>query len=404
MNRNLQPRMKLIKLTLIFILTSYGIFAQKTVVNPFAAIDKKALQLPDSLTNTTDQIAAYITANFRTDTDKSRAIFIWVASNIQYDIDNMFAINFYATRKDEIANALSTRKGICENYASLFTEICLKSGIKSFVVEGYTQQNGFADYIPHAWSAALIDTAWFMFDPTWGSGYVSGGKFFKKINNAYYKASPATLIKSHMPFDYLWQFLYYPVTNQEFYEGKTQQNSAKAFFNFKDSIASYEKQNPAEQLTSSAYRVEKNGVKNSMIFDRLRHLKLEIERQRQEKIVNLYNVAAADYNKGINEFNDFINYRNQRFIPMKTDPEIQNMIDIADNQLKDAKAKLVQIINPDANTLNLVQQLTKSIDDAATHVTEQEDWLKEYFSKRKSGRKSMFYERRITWFGIPLKQ
>ena len=120
--------------------------------------------------------------------------------------------------------------------------------------------------------------------------------------------------------------------------------------------------------------------------------------------MNLYNVAAADYNKGINEFNDFINYRNQRFIPMKTDPEIQNMIDIADNQLKDAKAKLVQIINPDANTLNLVQQLTKSIDDAATHVTEQEDWLKEYFSKRKSGRKSMFYERRITWFGIPLKQ
>jgi len=396
--------MKLIKLTLIFILTSYQICAQKTVGNPFAAIDKKALQFPDSLTHTTDQIAAYITANFRTDADKSRAIFIWVASNIQYDIDNMFAINFYATRKDEIANALSTRKGICENYASLFTEICLKSGIKSFVVEGYTKQNGFADYIPHAWSAALIDTSWFLFDPTWGSGYVSGGKFFKKINNGYYKASPATLIKSHMPFDYLWQFLYYSVSNQEFYEGKTQQNSAKAFFNFKDSIAAYEKQNPGEQLTSSAYRIEKNGVKNSMIFDMLRHLKLEIEKQRQEKIVNLYNLAVADYNKGIHEFNDFINYRNERFIPMKTDPEIQSMIDTAGDELKEAKAKLTQITNPDANTLNLMQQLTKSIDDVATHVTEQEDWLKEYFSKRKSGRKSMFYERRITWFGIPLKQ
>lgn len=66
------------------------------------------------------------------------------------------------------------------------------------------------------------------------------------------------------------------------------------------------KRNPREQLISSAYRVEKDGVKNST-FDRLRHLKLEIERQRQEKIVNLYNSAAADFNEGVNDFNDFIN-------------------------------------------------------------------------------------------------
>lgn len=396
--------MKLIKLTLILFFVSNAIFAQKKAVNPYATIDKKALQLPDSLTKTTDQIAGYITSNFNTDADKSRAIFIWVASNIQYDIDNMFAINFYATRKDEIEKALDTRKGICENFASLFTDICLKSGIKSFVVEGYTKQNGFADYIPHAWSAALIDTSWFLFDPTWGSGYVNGGKFFKKINNGYYKANPALLIKTHMPFDYLWQFLNYPVTNQEFYEGKTQQDTTKPFFNFKDSIAAYEKEDPRGQLISSAYRVEKNGVKNSMIFDRLRHLKLEIERQRQEKIVNLYNSAAADFNQGVNNFNDFINYKNQRFIPMKTDAEIQNMVDVAENQIKEAKGKLQQINNPDANITNAVAKLTKSINDLSTHIKEQADWLKEYFSKRKSGRKSMFYQQRITWFGIPLKQ
>ncbi|MGN6803161.1 MAG: transglutaminase domain-containing protein [Ginsengibacter sp.] len=396
--------MKLIKLTLILFFVSHAIFAQKKAVNPYATIDKKALQLPDSLTKTTDQIAVYITSNFNTDADKSRAIFIWVASNIQYDIDNMFAINLYATRKDEIEKALDARKGICENFASLFTDICLKAGIKSFVVEGYTKQNGFADYIPHAWSAALIDTSWFLFDPTWGSGYVNGGKFFKKINNAYYKANPALLIKTHMPFDYLWQFLNYPVTNQEFYEGKTQQNTTKPFFNFKDSIAAYEKEDPRGQLISAAYRVEKNGVKNSMIFDRLRHLKLEIERQRQEKIVNLYNSAAADFNEGVNDFNDFINYKNQRFIPMKTDAEIQYMVDVAEKQIEEAKGKLQQINNPDANIMNAVAKLTKSINDLSTHIKEQDDWLKEYFSKRKSRRKSMFYQQRITWFGIPLKQ
>lgn len=387
-------------LILFFILTTQTIFAQKVTVSEYSAIDKKALQLPDSLTKTTDLIASYITSNFATDKDKSRAIFIWVASNIQYDIDNMFAINFYEKKEDKISKPLKTRKGICENYATLFTDICLKSGLKSFVVEGYTKQNGFTDYIPHAWSAALIDSSWFLFDPTWGSGYVNGGKFFKKINNDYYKASPTSLIKSHIPFDYLWQFLNYPVTNQEFYEGKTQQNTTKPFFNFKDTILVFEKQSHIDQLISSAYRVEKNGVKNSLVFDRLQHLKLEIENDRQTKSVNLYNSAVVEFNDGINGLNDFINYRNKQFIPKKTDTEIQSMIDVVEGKLKAAKSTLEQISNPDANTTNMIRQLTKSIDDSSTQMKEQQDWLKLYLSKSKSGRKSMFYK--VTWFGVPL--
>jgi len=192
--------MKPIKFIFLLVLVTQTVFAQRAAVNQFAAIDRKALQLPDSLTNTTDQIVTYITSNFETDNDRVRAIFIWIASNIEYDIDNMFAINFHETREERIEKSLRTRKGICENYAALFTDICIKSGIKSFVIEGYTKQNGFIDYIPHAWSAALIDNSWFLFDPTWGSGYVNNGKFFKKINNHYYMVSPTTLIISHIPF------------------------------------------------------------------------------------------------------------------------------------------------------------------------------------------------------------
>lgn len=386
--------MKLIKFILVFILVTQTIYAQKTIVNKFSEIDKKALQIPDSLTKNTNLIASYITANFSTDSDKSRAIFIWVASNIQYDIDNLFAINFYEKLEDKIAKPLSTRKGICENYASLFTDICLKSGLQSFVIEGYTKQNGFTDYIPHAWSAALIDNSWFLFDPTWGSGYVNGGKFFKKINNEYYKASPTTIIKSHIPFDYLWQFVNYPVTNQEFYEGKTQQNNTKQFFNFKDSLQVYQKQSYIDQLISTVYRVEKNGIKNSLLFDRLRHLKIEIENDRQAKSVNLYNSAVADYNDGINGFNDFINYRNKQFTPNKSDSEIQGIIDVPFNKLKEAKNKLGQISDPDTNKSNMIRQLIKLIDDASSHITEQQDWLKVYFSKNKYGRKSIFYVRK----------
>lgn len=397
---NTANRIRLTSFIIFVFLITQTVFAQKTTVNKYAAIDKKALLLPDSLTKTTEQIADYITSVFTTDEDKSRAIFIWVASNIQYDIDNMFAINFYEKKEEKIAKPLRTRKGICENYASLFTDICIKSGIKSFVIEGYTKQNGFTDYIPHAWSAALIDGSWFLFDPTWGSGYADGGKFHKKINNQYFKADPATLIKSHMPFDYLWQFLNYPVTNQEFYEGKTQQNKDKPFFNFNDSIQKHEELNYIDQLISSAYRVEKNGIKNSLVFDRLQHLKLEIENDRQTKTITLFNSAVTDLNDGVNNFNEFINYRNKQFTPKKTDLLIQSMLDAADNKLKEAESKLRQISNPDANTRNMILQLTKSIDDASAQIKEQQDWLTLYFSKGKAGRKSMFYK--VTWFGIPL--
>lgn len=406
--------MKLMPLLISLLCISQYVSAQKQPVNDFASIDKKALQLPDSLTTTTSDIAGYITANFKSDKDKIRAIFIWVASNIQYDIDNMFAINFYESREEKIAKPLQTKKGICENYAVLFNDICLKAGIKSYVVEGYTKQNGLTDNIPHAWCAALNDSTWYMFDPTWGSGYVQNKKFYRKINNDYFKVNPSNMIKSHMPFDYLWQFLNYPVTYQEFYDGKTQQNKAKPFYSYVDSIRFYENQNHLDQLIASSGRIEKNGVKNSLIYDRLKHIKLEIEyekneienkkivleNERQATIVNLYNSAVIDYNSGINDFDKFIDYRNKQFTPTKSDIEIQNMIDVAENALTKAKSKLNEIVNPDNTMSTIIIQLTKSIEEAEVQVKEQQNWLKIYFSKGKSGRKSMFTK--YTWFGIPL--
>lgn len=84
--------------------------AQKAPINQYAAIDKKALQLPDSLSKSTDGISRYIKNNFKTDKDKSRAIFIWVATNIRYDVENRYAINFYEKKEEKIAKPLRTGK------------------------------------------------------------------------------------------------------------------------------------------------------------------------------------------------------------------------------------------------------------------------------------------------------
>lgn len=62
--------MKQTKLTLLFLLFAFAIYAQKATVNPYANVDKKALQLQDSLTHTTADIAKYIRENFKTDKEK----------------------------------------------------------------------------------------------------------------------------------------------------------------------------------------------------------------------------------------------------------------------------------------------------------------------------------------------
>jgi hypothetical protein len=383
-----------------FLFAAYPSFAEKVTVNPNAAVDKKVLAMPDSCTHSTAGIARYVAANFSTDREKTRAAYVWLATNIRYDVANMFAINFYEKPEEKIAKTLATRQGICADYAALFQEVCTKAGVRSFVVEGYTKQNGFTDYIPHAWAAASVDGEWLLFDPTWGSGYISNGKFVKKLNEAYYAAKPSVLIKSHMPFDYLWQFLNYPVSNQEFYEGKVAQNKAKPFFSYADSIQAYEQLKHTAQLSAAAGRIERNGVKNAMIFDRLHHIKVQLENEQQSATVGLYNGATMDYNDAIRYYNDFIEYRNKQFTPMKPDAEIQAMLDEAVRRIASAKAKVKQIEHPDASTAGLILQFNKSVDDIETHVQEMQEWLKKYFSKGKMGRRSMFYK--VTWMGMPL--
>jgi transglutaminase/protease-like cytokinesis protein 3 len=51
----------------------------------------------------------------------------------------------------------------------------------------------------------------------------------KTIRNTYYKVLPEEMIASHMPYDYLWQFLSYPITNTEFETGKLLPVKPKVF-------------------------------------------------------------------------------------------------------------------------------------------------------------------------------
>jgi hypothetical protein len=391
--------MKKIKFVLILILFANVVIAQKNAVNQYNAIDKKALAIPDSLTKNTTDIANYISTNFYSKSDKTRAIFIWIASNISYDLENIFTIDFNETIEEKISKPLITRKGICGNYAALFTDICVKVGIESYVVSGYTKQNGYVSNLSHAWNAAYIDSTWFLFDPTWGAGYVSNEKFYGKIDDSWYKVKPNQFIKDHIPFDYLWQFLYYPINNQEFYKKNSNENKKKQFFNFTDSIAAYQKLDSNSKMIETVRRIEKNSVRNSLIVERVIDLKYNIENNRiktlnnQRKLTNeLYNSAVKNQNIAIKKFNIYIDLRNKFFMPQIPDSLIKNLLDSVDIFFNKAKGQLEQVKFDDKDNQDDKENLEKSMSSFFIDYKKQRDWLNKYFTKSKFSRKFMFYE------------
>lgn len=390
--------MKLIFSIIIFIGVWSGVVAQ----NSIRSVDKIMQQIPESLTTSTQDIAGYINEKFSTQSEKSRATFIWIASNIRYDIANMYVKSTELNPTEAIDKTLRTRKGVCTNYAELFTDIAGKVDIKSYLISGYTKQNGVVDILSHSWCAALIDGEWFMFDPTWGSGAVLNGRLIKQINNKYYKMKPEECIESHMPFDPLWQLLTYPITNQEFYAAQSLVDGKKQYFNFKDSLAVYDKQSEIERLIFSNNRIEKNGVMNTLIFERLQYNKQNIvyykNKQNEEKI----NSAVDLFNNGSALMNKFVEYYNKQFTPLKSDAEIQQMLDTVDFCFNEMHERLNNIKDPDAKTMSFIKQLNKPIDDASRRLEEMKVFLKKYFNTRKLFRKSLFYK--YTHVGVMMNE
>lgn len=383
-----------------FLILFLSIFSFAQTKTAYTVVDNKMAAIPKDLSSSTAGIATFISANFKTDTDKIRAAFHWTASNISYDVANMFAVNFNETEPEKIAKTLQTKKGVCSHYAAVFNDIAKKIGFESYIIEGYTKQNGKVGDLAHAWVAAKIDGQWFLFDPTWGAGYVNNGKFYKKLNDVYFKVAPAKMIASHIPFDYLWQFLNYPITNGEFYEGKIQINKTKKYFDFEKEIIEYNGLSEIDQLFETAERIEKNGLKNAMILERYEGKKKNVTYLRQSINIDKLNSIVSEMNEAVVLLNDFINYRNKKFKPTFPDEQINSMIQIPREKLAKCQNDIYSIGSVGSENASNLTSIKSSIATALAQAEEHALFVKDYLSKSKIIRKTMFSK--VSWFGIPL--
>lgn len=357
----------------------------------FETIDTKMDAMPDSLESSTTTIAHYISENFSTDDAKIRAVFYWTASTISYDVENMFKQKPNQTSEYKIKTTLATKKGVCMHYAEVFKDIATKVGIKTMVIEGYTKQDGKIATIGHSWNASKINGIWYLFDPTWGSGYVNDQHYYRKLNNTFFKSDALSFGEAHMPFDYLWELKEYPITNQEFYEGKTSSSTNTTKFDFNLEIDKNEALSNLDRAIAVANRIEKNGVVNNLISDRIVVAKKEIDYYKETRTIVQLETIVANFNTATNQLNSFIAFRNNKFQPAIADDALKTKLQIPFDLITKYQEEVNNITVSKENTANLIS-LKKAIAATKEIADTQMIFLNDYLSKDKDSRIKMFFK------------
>ncbi|WP_420602968.1 transglutaminase domain-containing protein [Flagellimonas sp.] len=325
--------------------------------NKYEEIDKVSRRIPDSLT-TIDEISHFLTDKLEHTDEKVRALHIWITHNIKYDLNQINNVVGYGSYDEMVQETINSRKGICGHYAQLFYHLCKSIGVKSYVISGYTREEGSSQIsdLNHAWNAVQIRNDYFFIDNTAAAGYLNDkGEYVHDFSDEYFLISPREFIYTHVPFDPLWQFLNNPITHFEFAAKDFSKLNIEGDFSYKDSIKQINELGKVRQIEKSIQRIKRFGIANKHIREEIRENNELIENQKYSVFVSKYNSINSkvnafkdDINDAITYSNMFINYMNRGFKKPKVDDEtIKSIIENTNTffyrgkeGLKDCKDKI----------------------------------------------------------------
>ena len=371
--------MKVSFLLLLFIGYIFTIQAQESTEFYPA---KSSLYIPAQFTNTTADLASYIILHTSSEKEKALVIYQWVTSNIRYSTDSANALNMGGNEEAKVSVAFRRKKGVCENFAAIFNDIALRCGLTSFTVKGYTKQSGSLDKTGHTWCAARIEKRWQLFDPTWDEG--------RDDQYRYFMISPQQFIETHMPYDPLWQLLDYPISNSQFVHSLYKNNHGEVF-NYNDSLEAYLRMDSLTRYKSIAARMQKDNFNNVLLKNHYGLVKMEIEMIHQEEDVDHYSSAVSDLNAASSILNNFIVYRNNKFMPLVTDIKLANLLSGIELKLHNAIMTLDKIDRSEAKFAIGTWKVREQISKLELRASEQQDFLEKYINTELSLRPSLFY-------------
>jgi len=361
--------------------------------------DNRPLSFPDSVafyaTKDAEEspqcLILYLKSKLHTQDGMIRAIYTWISHNINYNIYTTFkSRNEEINEKKEIREVWKNRKGTCREYAILFRYLAETAGFAAFIINGYNKEGKTILPNPHQWCAAQINGKWYLFDPTWGAGYVENYQFIPALNYRYFMLSPEQIQQTHMPFDPLWQFKEHPLSYDEFDTGKSDSLHLMPFFNWKDTLNRYLKQDTLQRLNGIKTRIMSNGNKNELVNYTLHLVEANIQIAHSAQIINAFNQAMNLQCEAVDSINIFIRYRNSAFEPLFSEERIKLMVDIPEKLINQADSTINTIREVSPKYREPILKLRQVIIDVASQIYTQKLFLKQYFSIPPKQRKSLF--------------
>ncbi|ROT39167.1 hypothetical protein SODALDRAFT_323602 [Sodiomyces alkalinus F11] len=170
----------------------------------FSQVDKNTRfvgSLPPMVTAIT-LATTYVCRPYRSDVQRLRSIFTWVAESICWEEDFEGPID---TRR-----VLQTKRACAEEYAVLVLEMCTAVGIHCEVVRGYLKtpgevpEYGIMPRPNHWWNAVLVDDEWRMMDcclasPSNPKRHLYSGANSSAADPWWFLTRPSELCWTHIP-------------------------------------------------------------------------------------------------------------------------------------------------------------------------------------------------------------
>jgi len=143
--------------------------------------ERRAMSAPKNLDENMPQLVHYLTANIPDQTEKAKAIAVWIASHIAYDhdtYDNGVVKRKISNAEQSAKQVLKDKIGVCSGFADLYEKMLRLAGIRSekvhgFVIENAPNQNkakmlAKKESVGHVWTKVhvtgrpplYVDTTW----------------------------------------------------------------------------------------------------------------------------------------------------------------------------------------------------------------------------------------------------
>jgi hypothetical protein len=370
---NLQIKIRLSFLVLIF----YSIVNLNAQDLDFEKIILYANKTPIEVKNSTYKLSAYLVAPYNTEIEKFASIYYWVAKNISYNDELAKNPRLYLEMKEVVDEVMKSKSGVCQHYAELFAELSRLAGLKVYVIDGYTLEKGKVATMSHAWNLIKIAKTWYFIDATWANAVIisKGNRTFPK---EYFMISPEENIKTHMPFDPIWQILSSTLKYDEFDSG--QNNLSNGNFDYNDSIANYLTISFIEQQKETIRRMYSNGAFNSLVRKEFaikeKNLKTTIE---NEEILK-YNQGIKIYNNGLGYLNHYIKLRNNRFKDKKFGKNaLHALLDSSSANLVKAEMIFTRINISDIKLKYQVKENTMNIAKSKGIISKEHEFVNQFF-------------------------